>query len=59
MKALDWALANIYRPGDEFHLFHVIPPGQYVVLSTDLGIEEVVEDDEVSSSLCHGFWRLR
>lgn len=23
----------------------VIPPGQYVVLSTDLGVEEVVEDD--------------
>ncbi|KXZ53367.1 hypothetical protein GPECTOR_7g1263 [Gonium pectorale] len=45
-KALQWAVDNIYRPGDEFHLFHVIPPGQYVVLSTDLGMEEVVEDDE-------------
>lgn len=31
--------------GDELHLLHVIPPGQYVVLSTDLGMEEVVEDD--------------
>ncbi|KAG2438368.1 hypothetical protein HYH02_010823 [Chlamydomonas schloesseri] len=46
LKALDWALENVYRAGDEFHLFHVIPPGQYVVLSTDLGIEEVIEDDE-------------
>ncbi|GIL49589.1 hypothetical protein Vafri_5924 [Volvox africanus] len=48
LRALDWALDNIYRPGDEFHLFHVIPPGQYVVLSTDLGMEEVIEDDEAT-----------
>ncbi|KAG2492783.1 hypothetical protein HYH03_008944 [Edaphochlamys debaryana] len=45
VKALEWAVDNISRAGDEFHLFHVIPPGQYVVLSTDLGMEEVVEDD--------------
>ena len=31
---------------DEVHLFHVVPPGQYVVMSTDLGVEEVVQDDE-------------
>ncbi|PNH03550.1 hypothetical protein TSOC_010373 [Tetrabaena socialis] len=47
-KALDWAIENIYRAGDELHLFHVIPPGQYVVLSTDMGFEEVVEDSEAS-----------
>jgi len=44
-KACNWALENFYREGDVLHLFHVIPPGQYVVLSTDLGVEEVVEDD--------------
>lgn len=45
-RAFQWTLDNLYRDGDEIHLFNVIPPGQYVVLSTDLGMEEVVEDDK-------------
>lgn len=45
-RVLQWTLDNLYREGDEIHLFHVVPPGQYVVLSTDLGMEEVVEDDK-------------
>lgn len=45
-RACDWAVTNLYREGDELHLFHVIPPGQYMVLSTDLGVEGVIQDDE-------------
>lgn len=44
-KATEWAVDQLYREGDEFHLFHVIPPAQYVVLATDIGLEEVVQDD--------------
>lgn len=45
-KVVAWAAENFVREGDAVHLLHVIPPGQYVVLSTDLGLEEIVEDDE-------------
>lgn len=45
-RLVQWTIDQMYREGDELHLFHVIPPGQYVVLSTDLGLEEIVEDDE-------------
>ena len=38
-----------YRDGDMVHLFHVIAPGQYVVLSSDLGVDEVVENSEETS----------
>lgn len=45
VKAFQWTLDELYREGDVIHVFHVIPPGQYVVLSSDLGVEEIVEDD--------------
>mmetsp|Transcript_18762 Transcript_18762/g.40353 ORF Transcript_18762/g.40353 Transcript_18762/m.40353 type:complete len:161 (+) Transcript_18762:164-646(+) len=45
IKAFNWALDNLYKEGDTVYVFHVIPPGQYMVLSTDLGIDEVIEDD--------------
>ncbi len=35
----------IRAQGDMIHCFHVIPPGQYIVLSSDLGVEDVIEDD--------------
>ncbi|GBF98512.1 adenine nucleotide alpha hydrolase [Raphidocelis subcapitata] len=41
-----WALENLYRQGDEVHLIHVIPPGKRVLVSADLGIEGVIEEDE-------------
>lgn len=35
-------------PPPQIHLIHVIPPGQRMVLSPDLGIEGVVEEDEAT-----------
>jgi hypothetical protein len=32
--------------GDEVHILHVIPPGRTMVVTTELGLEGVVEDDE-------------
>ncbi|KXZ53365.1 hypothetical protein GPECTOR_7g1261 [Gonium pectorale] len=45
-RALEWVQEQLYREGDELHLFHVIPPAQHMMLSPYMGIEEIVEDDE-------------
>jgi hypothetical protein len=37
-----------HAAGDEVHLIHVIPPGQRLVVSPDLGIEGVIEDDDAT-----------
>ncbi|KAI8476104.1 MAG: hypothetical protein J3K34DRAFT_402100 [Monoraphidium minutum] len=47
-KTFAWALDNMIRPGDEMHLIHVIPPGSRLVVTPDLGIEGVIEDDEAT-----------
>lgn len=47
-KTFKWALDNVYRAGDAMHLIHVIPPGQRLVVSPDLGIEGVIEEDEAT-----------
>lgn len=44
-RVVTWVLENFYRPGDAITLIHVIPTGQYAVLSTDMGINEVIEED--------------
>ncbi|KIZ01705.1 hypothetical protein MNEG_6253 [Monoraphidium neglectum] len=36
------------KPGDEVHLIHVIPPGHKLVVTPELGIEGVIEDDEAT-----------
>lgn len=47
-QTFSWALDNLWRKGDEIHLIHVIPPGQRLVVSPDLGIDGVIEDDEAT-----------
>lgn len=47
-KVFEWTLENLYKEGDMVHVFHVIPPGQYIVLSSDLGVEDVIQDDEAT-----------
>lgn len=70
-RACEWAVENIYKKGDELHLFHVIPPGNYMLLSPDMGMDGIIEEDEetrrnaVSAScrvqrrettVCYGSW---
>jgi nucleotide-binding universal stress UspA family protein len=42
-RTLAWALDNVLREGDAVQLLHVIPPGQRLVLSPDLGVDGIVE----------------
>jgi nucleotide-binding universal stress UspA family protein len=46
VKACEWVVGNFYRDGDEVVLFHTVPPGQYLIMSTDLGLEQVVITDD-------------
>eukprot|EP00798_Chlamydomonas_sp_ICE-L_P021503 gene21503-28484_t len=46
LKVFEYTLSDLYKKGDTIHLFHCIPPGRHVMMSPDLGMEEVVEDDE-------------
>lgn len=47
-KTLDWTLDNIYKAGDEVHVLHVIPSQTPVVLTTELGVAGLIEDDEAT-----------
>jgi structural maintenance of chromosome 2 len=42
----DWGLKNFYRAGDTLHLLHVIAPARRLVVTPDMGLEGVLEDDE-------------
>lgn len=48
-RVCDWTLEHFYRPGDTLTLMTVIPTGLYVTLSTDLGLQEVVEEEDAAS----------
>lgn len=45
-QVFEWALANFYRAGDTIHVLHIIPPARRLVVTPDLGLEGVIEDDE-------------
>lgn len=47
-KAVGWAVDNLYKEGDEVHLFHVIPPGTYMLLAPDMGMDGIIEEDEAT-----------
>ena len=38
--------ARRVREGDQVHLYHVVAPGQYAVLSSDMGVGEVIENED-------------
>ncbi|KAG1670773.1 hypothetical protein FOA52_014001 [Chlamydomonas sp. UWO 241] len=42
--AFQWTIDQMYRQGDTVHLLHVVAPGVRVVINTDLGLDEIVND---------------
>eukprot|EP00879_Flechtneria_rotunda_P017915 GHRR01018776.1.p1 GENE.GHRR01018776.1~~GHRR01018776.1.p1 ORF type:complete len:132 (+),score=24.45 GHRR01018776.1:210-605(+) len=45
-RVFGYALQNFYRPGDVLHILHILPPSRQVVVTPDLGLEGVLEDNE-------------
>ncbi|KAG7675239.1 hypothetical protein NADE_007275 [Nannochloris sp. 'desiccata'] len=58
--ALDWAIENLYRPGDIFHLLHVIPEPKMVHIWAGIYIPpdedaELVEIEDTKEFVKHRF----
>jgi structural maintenance of chromosome 2 len=45
-QVFEWALKNVYRAGDTVHILHVIAPSRRLVVTPDMGLEGIIEDDE-------------
>ncbi|KAF6258369.1 hypothetical protein COO60DRAFT_1126475 [Scenedesmus sp. NREL 46B-D3] len=43
---LDYVVRNLYRQGDVVHVLHVIAPSRTLVVTPDMGLDGVIEDDE-------------
>ncbi|WIA13620.1 hypothetical protein OEZ86_006880 [Tetradesmus obliquus] len=45
-KVFEYTVKNLYRQGDVVHILHVIAPSRRLVVTPDMGLEGVIEDDE-------------
>lgn len=45
-KVFEYCVQNFYRAGDVVHILHVIAPSRRLVVTPDMGLEGVIEDDE-------------
>ncbi|KAF8060065.1 Zeaxanthin epoxidase [Scenedesmus sp. PABB004] len=45
-KVLEYAVSELYRSGDVIHILHIIAPSRRLVVTPDMGLEGVIEDDE-------------
>eukprot|EP00882_Tetradesmus_deserticola_P018333 GHRQ01019692.1.p1 GENE.GHRQ01019692.1~~GHRQ01019692.1.p1 ORF type:complete len:168 (+),score=53.63 GHRQ01019692.1:463-966(+) len=48
-KVFQYAVKNFYRAGDVLHILHVIAPSKTLVVTPDMGLDGMVEDDEATT----------